>query len=424
MPNSRFRAEIPVSWIYQISWLILTGGFLFVSRLPDLLVIGQYGSIALALAVVVLLEKSVYWKNQAWLLYVSLVIWAVVIVPISPRPDLALSGAYTMLGIAVLWYASHRIIMNVRSISFAVAIFLVAFLAQGSYGLVSGDFTEMGMAEQRIAGALGNPNSFGFQMLYGALGALFLLALNRWGRIPVTLIWIIFGFFILMMIFSGSRKTAIAAAIVLALILALVLRRHLQNLILVIVFGSIAGWIFMELGVIGLSFLESNFILRDRFEEELFGRGVEARSQIIFLSLSAGLSHFPFGLGVTVIQDSTIYGRNPHNVFVDLLVSMGVVGLVLWTLILFLTLRLALRLYREKVTQSVGAVYLAFLLGFMILGLGSHQYYAPHTMFAFIVFNSLAMRVRRDWLAQSALQQSLVDRKGLQLYPVDWRRAP
>ena len=168
---------------------------------------------------------------------------------------------------------------------------------------------------------------------------------------------------------SGSRKSVIA---VLASIIVILLFRK-KNKFRTIFFAVVLSFVaFLNLYDY---LLETNF--GRRIEAENVERGVNVRSELI----GEGLTFFyenPFlGIGLGSFTSYSKSGLMSHNDYIEILSSTGIVGFIIYISIFFIFFRkIRYLLIIEKINNN-GVIAMAFLVGYMILGLGRPAFLEP-----------------------------------------------
>jgi len=78
-----------------------------------------------------------------------------------------------------------------------------------------------------------------------------------------------------------------------------------------------------------------------------------------------------------------------HNDFIEILSSMGLIGLLIYLGIFFLFFKDIRFLIRFKNTNKVGAIATSFIAGYLVLAMGHPAFLSPVSILVFASFQAL-----------------------------------
>ena len=192
--------------------------------------------------------------------------------------------------------------------------------------------------------------------------------------------------FMFVILLTASRKSLILPIVVYA-IFKLVdgnNKRLILNIIVIFMISAIAVWAVLNIPILydmigyRVDGMMNGFI----GEEEDMDESTHTRMQLIEL----GMMYFPerpwFGYGICnfrALYESYFPGRNAlyaHNNYIELLVDLGVVGLVLYY-IFYLYLIVKLYEFAKKYHDSLALLFFAIIITLVVIQYGFVAFYSP-----------------------------------------------
>lgn len=334
--------SILAAFIFSIPWqdVVYVPGSLPISRiLGVLLIVAGLGSM--------LRGRSIKLRNPSLMLFLAVlfVFWAVLsnLWTINVSRGLTQSLIYVQLVIMV-WLIWELCRTKKQHLILVQAFVLGAYVLAGStvYGFLTNPFEPNSMQSmERYTGIGGNPNDIGAIMALALPMAWHLSLLQRSGWLR----WLNLSYLpvaVLGVVLTASRGGAVIAVVGLA---AIPLTYNYANRSRRIVFAVALG--IMAIVVFNLVPPE-NFLRLAATSAEISEGNVSNRSQIWQAGLEAYSEQPLLGVGVGSFSQATTpflgYRAVAHNVFVNILTEMGVVGLTLFVSLILVTLLPLLRL--------------------------------------------------------------------------------
>ena len=288
-------------------------------------------------------------------LLIALLFWAFVSVIWSPAIDVTFRRAVALLVTTylgthlVLRFSQYQILRIVASaFVFATLVNLLWIFALPQYsGPVTGGVATFDF-DDRLTGIYTSPNSLGRVMGLGIFTMLAALKLDRRRR-PVYLVGLVAG--VLVLAYSQSKTSLVVAILGTALLITFIVfraRRTLFGAVVVSVLGS---------GLVAIGLVIANL----RFFTDALDRDVTLSGRLPLwqdlyavipdrLLLGSGYNAFWLGWGSPAQE---IWNQNRwlpphgHNQIIDIVLELGLVGLLLYTALLLRTFVRATRYVRD-----------------------------------------------------------------------------
>lgn len=216
-----------------------------------------------------------------------------------------------------------------------------------------------------------NENTFGVNCAMAIIAVLYLLATSKNKGIAYKFMLIFLGLFnSLGLLFSGSRGAWIAvsvAGIFFTISYADVEKRGYKKITVLLMYSLLLISIFALSWYILVKFFPNNaMFLKNRFIEALHphkGDPIMSRFMIWWLGLKIFIKNFLTGVGVGAFPYATlVYFEgfyDPHSVFIGITAELGIVGIVLFLLILFKFFSIS---YKDKTYFKALKMSLLFLM--------------------------------------------------------------
>lgn len=232
------------------------------------------------------------------------------------------------------------------------------------YGGLSGFLTIMSTGH-RMGDLIGNQNTYGLVFANAALVALYYFFFNNEKRhVLLAGLLIFFGFS------SGSKKVAFLLLIGL---LFLILSKHgIRKLFKVIFYSTVSllvGWVFINLPVFStiLKRLESYLSVSGNSSDNL-------RAELIRYGLELFAENPLFGYGLNNYRLFHWSGVYSHNNYIEVLVSLGIVGFIVYYLIFVKSITTLFR--KRRYLNPIHFLLIFSIISSFIFDYGMVQFYS------------------------------------------------
>lgn len=283
--------------------------------------------------------------------------------------QIAINQLVTQAQLFVLFFFSYIYIKKIGRLEDYYNAMYLAGICLGVYSLylyggISGFLTIMNTGH-RMGELVGNQNTYGLAFANAALVAFYYYFFNNEKRhIVLAVILIFFGFS------SGSKKVAFLLLIGLFfLILAKYGIRKLFKVILYSFVSLLIGWVFIHLPIFStiLERLELYMSVSGNSSDNL-------RAELIRYGLELFSENPLLGYGLNNYQLFHWSGLYSHNNYIEVLVSLGIIGFIVYYLIF---IKSAIVLFRKRKCLKPIHFLLAFsILSSFIFGYGMVQFYS------------------------------------------------
>lgn len=240
---------------------------------------------------------------------------------------------------------------------FALGSFLLGILAFFGVGVKINE-------EMRMSIFGDNQNIIGYRMVYSAiilLTALLMNNFNNWQKVAVIAM---LPSIILTMISSGSRGAFITFVLCVALLILMYRTRFYIQKIMILILTSLVGGYF-------ITYVMSTESLGNRLNKANESGDLSERDIIWREVMDIIQDHPVFGVGLTgyaekinVIVDGIV--KSPHNVFLEITVYTGVIGLVIFLFFLIKLLIISYKYY--KISGEMLSFLLLLIVIFVMIG--------------------------------------------------------
>lgn len=282
--------------------------------------------------------------------------------------EVAISQLVTQLQLFILFFFSYVYIKKIgRLEDYYNAIYLsgigLIFYSLYVYGGLS-SFLAIMSTGHRMGDLIGNENTYGLVFANAALVALYYFVFNNEKRhVLLAGLLIFFGFS------SGSKK--VFFLLLIGLLFLILSKYGIRKLFKVLIYSFVSllvGWMFIHLPIFStiLERLESYLSVTGNTSDNL-------RAELIRFGLELFMENPFLGYGLNNYQLFHWSGAYSHNNYIEVLVSLGIVGFVIYYS-MFINSAFALIKKREYLKP------IHFLLAFSILssfvfGYGMVQFY-------------------------------------------------
>lgn len=283
--------------------------------------------------------------------------------------EVAISQLVTQLQLFVLFFFSYMYIKQIgRLEDYYNAMYLsgigLIFYSLYVYGGLSGFLTIMSTGH-RMGDLIGNQNTYGLVFANAALVALYYFFFNNEKRhVLLAGLLIFFGFS------SGSKKVAFLLLIGL---LFLILSKHgIRKLFKVIFYSTVSllvGWVFINLPVFStiLKRLESYLSVSGNSSDNL-------RAELIRYGLELFAENPLFGYGLNNYRLFHWSGVYSHNNYIEVLVSLGIVGFIVYYLIFVKSITTLFR--KRRYLNPIHFLLIFSIISSFIFDYGMVQFYS------------------------------------------------
>lgn len=283
--------------------------------------------------------------------------------------EVAISQLVTQLQLFVLFFFSYMYIKQIgRLEDYYNAMYLsgigLIFYSLYVYGGLSGFLTIMSTGH-RMGDLIGNQNTYGLVFANAALVALYYFFFNNEKRHVLLA-----GLLIFFAFSSGSKKVAFLLLIGL---LFLILSKHgIRKLFKVIFYSTVSllvGWVFINLPVFStiLKRLESYLSVSGNSSDNL-------RAELIRYGLELFAENPLFGYGLNNYRLFHWSGVYSHNNYIEVLVSLGIVGFIVYYLIFVKSITTLFR--KRRYLNPIHFLLIFSIISSFIFDYGMVQFYS------------------------------------------------
>lgn len=345
--------------------------------------IALYGALPVAFVLSLISSKTVF-PNKYFTLLFLLFVWETLSLLWSYYPDLTKREIHSLLGVMMLSYIMSVQAMRPKMLAWLYLVFLLLYLGAWNYAsshlLIVSDFS----ASDRLNDEKLNANTMAYYTFYVTF-AFFIL-----DEIVSAVFWkkAFRLLFILMIPVSFFVAFATASRQV------LLIQLPLMTLLLWLRYIRSANWkrkaLFLLISTVVLIYFAPKLfsVYADSYLAERASMSVadDVRSALLRESIQIGLEHSPLGVGA---GSYIMFSQNrhfSHNSFAELFANVGVIGLLLYSFLLFTFLIRQWKRY--KGTKDI--VYLYFLV-FGVLFLVDQVFYVFYVdiwLFSFFILVS------------------------------------
>ena len=277
------------------------------------------------LTIMVLLIKGIHTKNLKWpdnvsLTWIFFIIYCALTVLWAIQPEDVISRLPTAVGLLILYlvsatYKSQKKDFDTLKYFIAAGGFFAAVFTIYNYSSITGMRTTLQIGEQSAS-----LNKFAFSLII-PISVCLQIMLDSNKKLQKSLMIIITGVILFCIIITGSRGGSLGVGIVIAIYILSSRKKLTFSVILIAVICAI------------LPVIPDFFIERWKSAVESGGTGRSAiwyvgwKSISEYWALGAGLSNFPNAYSEFAFHDiSKGWDRGAHNIFIEFIVELGIVG--------------------------------------------------------------------------------------------------
>ena len=322
----------------------------------------------------------VLWRNgrvtigTGLLLPAVFIIYSIVSVMWSTDKDVAMSQLSTQVQLILLLFFTYLVIIDGGSVKDYMDALYIAGFCMLLYALIQyrglSNYLLAMVDGGRMGGEITNQNVFGLVFAKASLGAAYyaIIKKKKWNILSI----ILFGFFAFS---SGSKKAT--ALVLLGIVCMLLVTYGIKRIYKSLLIGTavvVVVWLVLQLPIFSMIYnrLES-FFSGELNDSDLNRQGMIRVGMEFFKQRPV----FGYGLSNFSVLDHPYRGTYSHNNYVELLVSLGVVGFAMYYLMLVspaYTLFLSTRTKTADVDKLKW--FLLLLIGIeIVFGYGAVQFY-------------------------------------------------
>lgn len=379
-----------IRFFYVITWWLLSTSVFLFTYFPATNQIALKVIIPLLLLAVIVKEKVIRFDKGLGL-YTLMFLWGCLSVFYTVNINMTLQYLQMLFGNIVIWYIASRCIKRISDIKVLSYPLLAALLVQLYFGLtvkiqIATNPVNRGL--ERISGLSPNSNDEGHLLVFGIVTLLLLLIYLR-NKIFKIVAIILIACFLIAIFRTGSRSSLIALIlIVLSYVFLLSKKKNYALLIATII----------------ISFIVYHFLSPYILNNTVMGRRLELAAEhgeqnIRVLLIKEGwqffISHPIFGLGLGSFTSYSTGHYYSHNDYIEILASLGLPAFILYMSVFVDYWRKAKKLFRRDKGYYKGVIVLsiAFLIGYLALGIWDPSFYYPATTLMFAFFYSLVDKI-------------------------------
>ncbi len=356
---------------------------------------------------------------ELWL-YTAWVVWAGTTGAIvADDRVMFLTGFRVLAQMFVMVWAAYAILRQLSSINVVLLALIGGVLIQ-----VVMVFTGAGSiapsavlaSDQRLTGTLSNPNGLGFLMVWCVVAAFFFWKTQaRGGMVRQPLILSIVAVATVVLLASGSRKSAVALGLLVYLwfVYARGASRGIKKAAASLLLGATA---LAVLASFGPGLLQETPV-GQRFETFIDEGGgdvrVAAQSNIRYRMYVDGLrlfgEHPVFGVGLNNFGAHFVTGQYSHSDIIEPLATTGLIGFLLYQAFYVLVLVRAWRLLgivHASVERYRLRIVLIGMLAIVIIGLGAPHYTNTPVYLLLTAFSVYTARLKEQYAAALAARRA------------------
>jgi O-antigen ligase len=389
--------KVDLHKLFILLWIFLSWGLIVISRLGETTnqVILKI-LIPLVLFAVLFLEKFKVKFNTSIIIYVVFTFWTFASIFYTVNMEMTLGYIQILIGNILIWYLTYRILNNIRNINSFLLVLGLTFLFHGFLGFILPSENETSI---RTQGIYPNPNALGFVMWYGIVIFTYFYLISQKRKYKLVFMVILF-FLIWVLIFTASRKSFLATIFT---FLIFFYYRNIRNIKKLLIFIPI---------ILVSYFFLSNYILNEtplgtRLDSEYIERSTDFRKELISEGISFFIEHPFIGIGLGSFTSYSSSGMMSHNDYIEILSSTGIIGLLIYMCIFWLFFNESKFLLQYRETHIFGIASRAFLVGYLILGMGRPAFLDPVAMIVFAAFQGMVEFKSRK------IKNDLINKKNL-----------
>ncbi|MBQ8722166.1 MAG: O-antigen ligase family protein [Paludibacteraceae bacterium] len=281
-------------------------------------------------------------KNYYIKMLVGLFVWVCVSYIISTDFDLANREMRQILGVFILTYITASLASKPQLLPYLYCVYIFLLISAWIYAY-DNILININFGEERLNDGRLNANTLAYYTFFVTI-AIFILADILKGKLVLFFRLLFFAVILLSFftaIYTGSRQVMV---IQIPLIAILLWNRYLR--------GNFKSIVILCLVVVGIIYFYDNFG-RDIYENSLLKKRNEielkedSRFELIVDALEAGSKSPIFGYGPGHAVTVTKTKHFTHNTFLELFVNTGILGVILYLVMLIRFIFLQFKRYRK-----------------------------------------------------------------------------
>ncbi|MCL3779148.1 hypothetical protein EMN47_01995 [Prolixibacteraceae bacterium JC049] len=367
---------------YPIVWVLFSVSMLLVSRFPELKSSLLKVLVPLVFLLIVFKQNSIQIRNKGLKAYILLFAWGALSLLYTVNIDKTVDYLGKMLGILFVWYITSRLISRIGNLKFIFFPLLAAFLVNLYFGLSTPVYA-VGNGIARASGILGNANALGIFLWYGIVVCMIFIEMFKHKQLEKVFFYALMILFAYGILHTGSRKSAFVVLLFFATYIFLQSRKNFSIIFIAFIIVYLGYTYFFD-------YIINNTAFGLRVESNVLEHGAEKRLGLILEGFDMFFKNPLLGVGLGSFTSYSASGLMAHNEHVEILASMGLIGLIIyWCVYYDIINRLwKIRMYHDKVLY----IYMAFIVGYIFLSLGTVPFLNPLTIMMLVVFYELINR--------------------------------
>jgi len=375
---------------YVIIWWLLSSGIFLFTYFPTTNQLVLKVVIPLLFLAIIVKEKVLSF-DKGLMFYCGLFIWACLSVFYTVNINMALEYLQMLLGNIIIWYIAARCVKKISSIRVLLYPLLFSFLVQLYFALtakihIALNPTNRGL--ERITGLSKNANDEGRLLVFGIVTLLLLINYIKNRTFKVAAI-ILIGCFYYAIFRTGSRSSLLAVTLMFLSYIFLLSKKKNYGLLIATIAGIFLIYHF------SYDYILNNTSMGRRLELAAAHGEQNVRILLIKEGWQFFLSRPIIGLGLGSFTAYSTGNYYSHNDYIEILASLGLPAFLLYMSIFYDYWKKGIKIFQHVNVyyKSAIVVSLAFLFGYLALGIWDPSFYFPTTTLMLAFFYSLIIKM-------------------------------
>lgn len=371
--------------IITVLWIVFSSGTILISKFDE-----RFNQVILKViipslfVIMVILEKGKLIFTLPLIIYIVFALWATLSLFYSVNFAMTTKYLQQIAGNIIIWYIVNILFLNFTNKKLFFYILVFSYLFHAFYSVI---FLEIDEITLRRSGLYKNSNALGFTIYYGIFIMTFFYLTSRFKFFKTSCLILIL-MLIAILLDTGSRKSVLAMFTSFIVILLYIKVLNYKKILLLL------GLIFI--GYFNMKEFVDSSIFGQRMESESIVRSTNIRSELITEGTTFFVENPFLGIGLGSFTTFSNSGLMSHNDYIEILSSMGLIGLILYLSIFFLFYKDTKLLLKFPESYTFGIIGMAFLAGYLLLGMGRPAFLDPTAIIIFASFHSwIEYEVRR-----------------------------
>lgn len=366
------RADrIEDSTFYNVIWVVVSISVVLLLKFEALNQIILKGLVPVTFLLVWFDRKRRIVNSRPIVYYIIFTAWGFLSVFYTANLDITVKYLQVLVGNVVLWIIVDNCVRGVKSPLILSAPIVFSCLSHLYFGISMSTETISNRddAVARVSGLSGNANGLAFYFWYGASLVILLSQYIKSKRIKI-ISYTLVPVFVYGILITGSRKTTIALLVFFIVYITLNIKRQsIVILLLLLVVGYFVSDFFIDMFI-------SNSAVGQRFSSEDVERGAVKRADLIGEGWEFFWSNPLIGIGLGSFITYSKYRAMSHNDYIEILSTMGLPAFIIYIAIYIEYFKKCLQVSVKRFRS----VFLAFIIGFLFLGMGRPAFLDPLAM--------------------------------------------